>query len=204
MITLLGPAATRKWWEAVKRGDVGVLERQVSLVHDKHARSLLAQNYSHYGSSTINDNFPSSLTLQQAVSNLINMQQPWEKVLKDEDPYLDEFDGGSSALILACGFGHTSIVSFLLSLGCVDLALTDANGMHALHHACVQGNADIVKILLAANPDLEIKTNDGDTGKHILKKYKSIQAHLDIRNFQSLKLTQIKHLNCKELQSCSY
>ena len=152
MITLLGPAATRKWWEAVKRGDVGVLERQVSLVHDKHARSLLAQNYSHYGSSTINDNFPSSLTLQQAVSNLINMQQPWEKVLKDEDPYLDEFDGGSSALILACGFGHTSIVSFLLSLGCVDLALTDANGMHALHHACVQGNADIVKILLLSCP----------------------------------------------------
>ena len=38
-------------------------------------------------------------------------------------------------------------------------------GKTCLHNALDRNHADIVKILLAANPDLEIKTNDGDTGK---------------------------------------
>ena len=59
-------------------------------------------------------------------------------------------------------------------------------GKTCLHNALDRNHADIVKILLAANPDLEIKTNDGDTGKYIQNFHKSIQAHLDIRNFQSL------------------
>ena len=41
---------------------------------------------------------------------------------------------------------------------------------------------------LKLRPTMEIQV-------HLNKKYKSIQAHLDKRNFQYLKLTQKNHLN---------
>jgi len=156
---LPGPAATRKWWEAVQRGDVGVLEREVSRMRDKHARMLLQLNHpSSFKTNDAINTFPTNITLQQAISDLINMQQPWTKVsIDNDDPYLDEYDGGSSALSLATGKGHTEVISYLLSLGCVDLSLTDAQGMHAMHQACVQGNADILKILLLACPNRAIQ-----------------------------------------------
>ena len=156
---LPGPAATRKWFEAATRGDVGVLERQVSRMRDQHSRMLLHQTHPHFSGGAV-ANFPIHLTLDQAIGDLINMQQPWiqvDEATAAHDPYLDDYDGGSSAMILAAGKGHTEIVQYLLSLGCVNLGLTDAHGMTALHHTCVQGNADILKMLLLSCPTRSVQ-----------------------------------------------
>ena len=153
---LPGIAATKQWFLAAERGDVGVLEKQVSRMRDRHSRMLLHQNHPHFTGGAIHK-FPTNITLQQAISDLINMQQPWTKVIGNDDPYLDEYDGGSSAMTIAAGKGHTQVVSFLLSLGCQDLGLTDAQGMSALHHTCVQGNADILKMLLISCPSRSVQ-----------------------------------------------
>ena len=153
---LPGPAATRKWWEAVERGDVGVLEREVSRMRDQHSRMLLHLHHPRFTGGAIH-RFPAHITLQQAISDLVNMQQPWVLIEGNDDPYLDQYDGGSSALSMATGKGHTEIVSYLLSLGCVDLGLIDAQGMNVLHHACIQGNADILKMLLLSCPNRSIQ-----------------------------------------------
>ena len=153
---LPGPAATRQWFLAAERGDVGLLEKQVSRMRELHSRMELHKNHPHFTGGKVH-NFPTDITLEQVISDLINMQQPWTKVVDNDDPYLDEYDGGSSAMLIAAARGHTEIVSFFLSLGCQDLGLTDAQGMNAFHHSCVQGNADILKMLLLACPSSSIQ-----------------------------------------------
>lgn len=58
-----------------------------------------------------------------------------------------------------------SEVQKLLALG-VDVNYTNSDGISALHQVCIDGNADIAKILLNNNPNINAPDNDGWTPLH--------------------------------------
>lgn len=59
--------------------------------------------------------------------------------------------GSASALIMACSFGHVSIVKLLLDKG-VDVTAVNEEGENALHVASIHGHHDVVKLLLLSAP----------------------------------------------------
>lgn len=67
-----------------------------------------------------------------------------------------------SAFRLACLYGRTEVVKFLLQQG-IDLSSFDRTGQTALHSAAIGGQLEVVKLLLEFKPPLEIKNMYGGT-----------------------------------------
>jgi len=65
-----------------------------------------------------------------------------------------------AGFLFACGFGHNSVVQFLLDRG-ADPAME--NGQTGSHWAVLGGHLDTVKLLLRYNPPLEAKNKFGGT-----------------------------------------
>ncbi|XP_049616795.1 myotrophin [Syngnathus scovelli] len=80
------------------------------------------------------------------------------KTLEDVNRTLEE--GGRKPLHLACDFGQTSIVEFLLSKG-ADVNATDKHGLTPLIYACLEGHAACVKVLLEKGADKNLPAPDG-------------------------------------------
>lgn len=83
----------------------------------------------------------------------------------NEDSSLKSFPAKQqleSALVYACGYGHTKVVEYLLTKG-IDLATHTGNGQTALHYAVIGGHLDTIKLLLQHNPPLEAKNIYGGT-----------------------------------------
>jgi len=68
----------------------------------------------------------------------------------------------NEGFIYACGYGHYSVVEFLLHKG-ADLAARVGDGQTGLHWAVIGGHLDIVKLLLCHNAPLEMKNMYGGT-----------------------------------------
>ena len=158
---LPGRNATQSWWNACARGQVGAVEHAVAQVRARHARALQALERQTDGGGA--DEASARLRMRilyeiDAVRELLEMTQPAEGNAStaagsdNADPYASaEASGGGTALHVATAHGHLDIVSYLLSLG-APLDRYDANGRHALHLACTQGWADLVKLLLLHCP----------------------------------------------------
>ena len=69
-------------------------------------------------------------------------------------------DCGESTLHLACKFGHTDIVEFLLANGAKVNAIAN-DGSSALHFAVENGKIEIVEMLLKKRPKLQVKDCQG-------------------------------------------
>jgi len=67
-----------------------------------------------------------------------------------------------SAFRLACLYGRTEVVKFLLQHG-IDLHSFDGTGQTALHSAAIGGQLEVIKLLLEFKPPLEIKNMYGGT-----------------------------------------
>jgi len=67
-----------------------------------------------------------------------------------------------SAFLYACGCGHKDVVEFLLNKG-VNLADGGQNGQTPLHWAVIDGQLEMVKLLLKYNPPLESRNIYGGT-----------------------------------------
>jgi ankyrin repeat protein len=74
---------------------------------------------------------------------------------------------GSPLLLIAVGSGNTRTVEILLRGG-AEIGAVDQNGATALHLAALNGMAETVKLLLAANPkpSVDAKTASGHTPLH--------------------------------------
>ncbi len=75
-------------------------------------------------------------------------------------------NSGMTALILACGAGHTKEIAELLLAGGADVnaKLNDASrapGLTALMNASREGNKEVVQLLLAKGADVNAKMTDG-------------------------------------------
>lgn len=83
----------------------------------------------------------------------------------NEDSSLKSFPAKQqleSALLYACGYGHTKVAEFLLTKG-IDLATHTGDGQTALHYAVIGGHLDTIRLLLQHNPPLEAKNIYGGT-----------------------------------------
>ena len=67
-----------------------------------------------------------------------------------------------SAFLYACGYGRKDVVEFLLDKG-VDLADGGRDGQTPLHWAVIDGQLEMVKLLLKHNPPLESRNIYGGT-----------------------------------------
>lgn len=67
-----------------------------------------------------------------------------------------------SAFLYACGYGRKDVVEFLLDQG-VDLADGGGDGQTPLHWAVINGQLEMVKLLLKHNPPLESRNMYGGT-----------------------------------------
>jgi ankyrin repeat protein len=66
-------------------------------------------------------------------------------------------------LHVAARGGFVRIVKLLLSSGRVDVNKVDRDGQQALHHACVEGHASIVELLLPVVHDHDVRDHNGET-----------------------------------------
>jgi ankyrin repeat-rich membrane spanning protein len=71
--------------------------------------------------------------------------------------------GDLSPLMLASSKGHTEIVELLLAHGCGDIDAQGLNGDEALHYACFNGRAGVVRALLGAGANPHLVDCDGRT-----------------------------------------
>ncbi|CAF1220205.1 unnamed protein product [Rotaria magnacalcarata] len=71
---------------------------------------------------------------------------------------------GASPLYFAASYHHTRIVELLLNKYKAIVDLSTFDGSTPLHVACERGFADIVKLLIDSQANLNAKMNDGTTG----------------------------------------
>ena len=84
---------------------------------------------------------------------------------------------GLTCLILASARGHTETVRYLVGLKELDVNSADKSGHTALHHAVEQNRCDVVKVLIAAGVDIELKNKVGGNFPLLVA---SGLGHLDI------------------------
>jgi hypothetical protein len=65
------------------------------------------------------------------------------------------------SLMAASSKGHTDIVELLLAHGCGDVDAQGLAGRVALHYACLNGRAGVVRALLGAGADPHAMDHDG-------------------------------------------
>jgi ankyrin repeat protein len=70
---------------------------------------------------------------------------------------------GWTPLMAASGKVHTDIVELLLAHGCGDVDAQGFNGYVALHYACTNGGAGVLRALLGAGADPHLVDRDGRT-----------------------------------------
>ena len=169
---LPGMSGQRAWWLACERGQIGNIEKEVSKTQERYARLLRHLEDKSIGTHSLNGKILQLVMQIDPVAELLEMTQPivqpgksqegGEDYCQDEhsdDPYANaESSGGGTALHIASSYGHTDIVSFLLSLDAPQDRY-DANGRHPLHLACTQGWADVVKLLLLNCPSRHMQRN---------------------------------------------
>jgi ankyrin repeat protein len=63
----------------------------------------------------------------------------------------------------AANRGHTDIVELLMAHGCGDVDAQGLAGMVALHRACTNGRAGVVRALLGAGANPQVVDDDGRT-----------------------------------------
>ena len=81
--------------------------------------------------------------------------------LSQENVYVDKVNyDGETLLHLAVGTGRILNVALLIYWGC-DLNICDANGNTPLHIAAIQGNFEVIKMLLLCGGDSQIKNLAG-------------------------------------------
>jgi ankyrin repeat protein len=71
--------------------------------------------------------------------------------------------GGWAPLMAASRKGHTDIVELLLAHGCGDVDAQGSFGSVALHFACINGHAGVVRALLGAGAGPHTVDSWGDT-----------------------------------------
>ncbi|XP_077357037.1 myotrophin [Festucalex cinctus] len=67
---------------------------------------------------------------------------------------------GRNPLHIACDFGHTPVVEYLISKG-ADVNASDKHGLTPLLIACFEGHCACVKVLLEKGADKDIEGPDG-------------------------------------------
>jgi len=75
---------------------------------------------------------------------------------------------GDTPLHLACKYGHTRIVKYLVEVRRLNQQLKNHNGELPLHLACSH-SLELVKLVSNCNPDTQ--QEDGDTPLHIACKH---------------------------------
>jgi ankyrin repeat protein len=70
---------------------------------------------------------------------------------------------GWTPLKAASSKGHTNIVELLLAYGCGDIDAQGLDGSVALHFACINGQAGVVRALLGAGANPHLVDDEGDT-----------------------------------------
>ncbi|CAG2216442.1 unnamed protein product [Mytilus edulis] len=107
----------------------------------------------------------------------------------------DTTNAGYTPLYQACRKGRFDIVKYLLDLNGktlnsrVDTLIKDTNGWSALHTACFNGHAGILKLLIGVGMDINERDHSGKTAVHLA----SINGHGDI--------VKILKDNCAELKT---
>ena len=84
------------------------------------------------------------------------------KLLLDAGADIEQGCNDLTPLLLACRFGRSDLVSFLLQRRASIKAVTE-DGSNCLHLACWNGafGKDIIPLLVKAGVDVAAKTNDG-------------------------------------------
>ncbi|CAG2256755.1 unnamed protein product [Mytilus edulis] len=94
----------------------------------------------------------------------------------------DTTNAGYTPLYQACRKGRFNIVKYLLDLNGktlnsrVDTLIKGTNGWSALHTACFNGHAGILKLLICVGMDINERDNSGKTAVHLAR----INGHCDI------------------------
>ena len=81
---------------------------------------------------------------------------------KDSDPSIDDIDHDESPLVRAITNKNKNIIKLLLTSDKIDINYQTNSGVSALHQAVLEG-LDLVNLILAKNPNIEIKDNRGGT-----------------------------------------
>lgn len=117
-------------------------------------------------------------TMKEAVELIKNVKDINTRLEPDK---LDE-----TWLIRAARTGDTSLAKWLSGVNEVDINAVDINGFTALHHACSEGNAELVSVLLTReNIDVNARDNDRHTPLRIAsmkmypKMFQSMKNYLD-------------------------
>lgn len=104
---------------------------------------------------------------------------------------------GNTALIWACIHSVKPLASELVELG-ADLNVQDASGYTALHAACISSDCDwLMKLLLDAGADFEIKNNYGETPLDIAINIQNINL-IALINKRTVHLAEIKGSNARK------
>jgi ankyrin repeat protein len=85
-----------------------------------------------------------------------------KRLVENGDDIHHRSRSGISALHVACNFGYTDIVKYLVDLKCA-LNCAEKKGLTALHIACNFGHTDIVKYLMDLKCELNCTTGKGAT-----------------------------------------
>lgn len=90
-----------------------------------------------------------------------NSLETVQLLLKAKAKIIHEDEYGNNVLIL--GAGNAAIVSFILDSELLQIDKTGREGKSALLRAAEHGNAESIKLLLAAGADLHLRDSDGNT-----------------------------------------
>ena len=100
---------------------------------------------------------------------------------KDARNYLAGI-GTRTPLLVACQYGHKTIVEYLLDNGC-EINFRDENKWTPLHWACKNGHRDIVQLLLSKGADYNAKSANGDTPLDMAKRQNQNETVTLIESF---------------------
>lgn len=119
------------------------------------------------------------------------------KLLREGNVNIQATQGGQTALMLGVSHDREDMVRALLSCK-ADVNLQDHDGSSALMLACHQGNADLVRLLLA-HPDCNSNLTD-KAGQTALSIVLNSPAHVEIAELLRAHSEQGRSLGLKELQ----
>ena len=96
----------------------------------------------------------------------------------------DHTDDGFTALGLACYFGHYDVARYLVLKG-ADVNLPSKNGfnVYPIHSAAAGNYTDIVKLLIEAGAEVNVKQQAGSTPLHAAAQYGNLDMLIVLLEF---------------------